>query len=211
MKLVTLLTLVFLTAVVATTQAAVFERDWKTPGEGLLTYDDVNQREWLDLSETLLVNWGSNPANVVAELGSGGYFEGFTFAKSADLIALAESAGIDTGTLEFVTNGAATSSLVTLLEGTSTSGNSSFALIDEFSGTPMTLASQQVASITVNVNFNIAGLRFIPYLSLGDRPFLITGVMLYRVVPEPLSSSLVISISLLYGSRRSRLRKRAVQ
>ena len=29
--------------------AAVFERDWKTPGDGLLTYDDVNRREWLDL------------------------------------------------------------------------------------------------------------------------------------------------------------------
>ena len=31
-------------------QAAVFERDWLAPGDGLLTYDDVNKREWLDLS-----------------------------------------------------------------------------------------------------------------------------------------------------------------
>jgi hypothetical protein len=33
--------------------AAVIQHDWKTPGDGLLTYDDVNQREWLDLSQTL--------------------------------------------------------------------------------------------------------------------------------------------------------------
>jgi hypothetical protein len=34
--------------------AGVFSRDWKTPGDGLLTYDDVNQREWLDLSVSRL-------------------------------------------------------------------------------------------------------------------------------------------------------------
>ncbi len=26
--------------------AAVIEHDFLTPGDGLLTYDDVNQREW---------------------------------------------------------------------------------------------------------------------------------------------------------------------
>jgi len=35
-------------------RAAVSDRDWMAPGDGLLTYDDVNQREWLDLSETIL-------------------------------------------------------------------------------------------------------------------------------------------------------------
>lgn len=34
--------------------AAVIERDWQTPGDGLLTYDNVSQPEWLDLSQTLL-------------------------------------------------------------------------------------------------------------------------------------------------------------
>ena len=38
--------------------AAVIERDWQTPGDGLLTFDTVNQREWLDLSETLLSIYG---------------------------------------------------------------------------------------------------------------------------------------------------------
>lgn len=33
--------------------AAVMEVDWKTPGDGLLTYDTVNKRKWLDLSQTL--------------------------------------------------------------------------------------------------------------------------------------------------------------
>ena len=34
--------------------AAVLERDWLTPGDGLLTYDTVTGREWLDLPVTLL-------------------------------------------------------------------------------------------------------------------------------------------------------------
>ena len=34
-------------------RGAVFERDWKTPGDGLLTYDDVNRRVWLDLPFTI--------------------------------------------------------------------------------------------------------------------------------------------------------------
>lgn len=36
--------------------AAVISRDWKTPGDGLLTYDDVNQRVWLDLTESRLAS-----------------------------------------------------------------------------------------------------------------------------------------------------------
>jgi hypothetical protein len=35
-------------------RGAVFERDWQTPGDGLLTYDDVNRREWLDVTQTQL-------------------------------------------------------------------------------------------------------------------------------------------------------------
>ena len=41
-------------------QAAAIERDWKTPGDGLLTYDDVSKRGWLDLTETQLFKFPGN-------------------------------------------------------------------------------------------------------------------------------------------------------
>jgi hypothetical protein len=76
----------YLVLTIAATQAeaAVFERDWKTPGDGLLTYDDVNRRVWLDLSETLLSSQfpGEDPSPrvtrenryqyVVSQTGAGG-------------------------------------------------------------------------------------------------------------------------------------------
>jgi hypothetical protein len=75
-------------------QAAVFERDWKTPGDGLLTFDDVNKREWLDLSESLLYQFPGDTLearykSVVVQTLPGGLFENFTIAKSSDVIALA--------------------------------------------------------------------------------------------------------------------------
>ena len=44
---------------VSPVSAEVFERDWKAPGDGLLTHDDVNGREWLDLSVSRLINFRS--------------------------------------------------------------------------------------------------------------------------------------------------------
>jgi hypothetical protein len=93
--------------------AAVLSRDWKMPGDGLLTYDDVNQREWLDLSETLLTDQfpGSDPSPliaremryqfVVSQTASGGLFEGFSVAKSTDVIQFAQSAGRKRGRSSF--------------------------------------------------------------------------------------------------------------
>ena len=71
-----------------------------TPGDGLLTFDDVNKREWLDLSESLLEqfpgdNLEENYQSVVTETGVSGIFEGFSVAKGDDAEALAISAGID--------------------------------------------------------------------------------------------------------------------
>ena len=84
----------------STTSAAIFERDLLTPGDGLLTFDDVNKREWLDLSESLLEqfpgdNLEENYQSVVTETGVRGIFEGFSVAKGDDAEALAISAGID--------------------------------------------------------------------------------------------------------------------
>ena len=54
MKLITHLSIVLSLFAINNSSAEVFERDWKTPGDGLLTYDDVNRQEWLDLTETQL-------------------------------------------------------------------------------------------------------------------------------------------------------------
>ncbi|RIK72191.1 MAG: hypothetical protein DCC67_19625, partial [Planctomycetota bacterium] len=100
----------------AAASAAVFSRDWKTPGDGLLTYDDVNKREWLDLQVARLTNFpGNNPVerfqSLLGELGPSGRLRGFTVADRAALLSFAESAGIDPSTLEF-TNQAATWNLI---------------------------------------------------------------------------------------------------
>ena len=106
--------------------AAVIERDWKSPDDGLLTYDTINNREWLDLSQTLLQQFPGAAIedqfqSVVAGLApNGGEFTGFSEAKNADVIALAESARIDLSTTEFVINDASTDELVELLGATET-------------------------------------------------------------------------------------------
>ena len=109
--------LAFLLAVPSTCcTAAVFERDWKASGDGLLTYDDVNRREWLDLSESLLSHFaGPQLDNALAEIRPGGLFDGFTWATKADVTALSQSAGIDTSSFDYSTNHVATSRLIELL------------------------------------------------------------------------------------------------
>ncbi len=100
--------------------AAVTPRDWKTPGDGLLTYDDVNQREWLDLTETQLFKFPGNSLEeqyqaVIAKTAGGGVFEEFTPAASEQVFGLAESAGLDVTTLDFAVNEAAADNLIELL------------------------------------------------------------------------------------------------
>lgn len=86
----------------------VISQDWKSPGDGLLTHDDVNHRQWLDLSQTILSSQfpGADPSPYVTRenrysyvLGQtlpGGLFDGFQVARRADVIALAQSSGINT-------------------------------------------------------------------------------------------------------------------
>jgi hypothetical protein len=70
--------------------AAVFQRDLHSPGDGLITYDDVSNREWLDLTETATVD-----LSVVREaLEPGGTLAGFHFATAQDVVPLAISAGV---------------------------------------------------------------------------------------------------------------------
>jgi hypothetical protein len=173
-------------------EAAVFQRDWKTPGDGLLTYDEVNQREWLDLTETVLAEQFPFPGvdpdakyqYVVSQTMPGGLFEGFTVAKSPDVIALAQSAGINTSTQSFAVNATPTLALTQLLGLTippNDQRQSTLGLFDEieirdpnpplrFTAVFRTLFSSQSG------------------LQIGTGQFQFSsppGVMLYRVVPEP--------------------------
>lgn len=81
--------------------AAIISRDWKAPGDGLLTYDDVNRREWLDVSESSIARFSTSNVTDVAiadaklQLLPGGVFEGFTLATRVDVEQLIASAGID--------------------------------------------------------------------------------------------------------------------
>jgi hypothetical protein len=176
---------------------AVISRDWKFPGDGLLTYDDVNQREWLDLSQTLLsVQFPGNTRDeryqyVVGQLGPNGLFAGFDVAKSQDVVKLAQSAGIDTSTFDSNLNALPTLALGDLLSFTAvfaaTGSKFSVGLIDEFETPPD--SGQFGSKIGVSVTSQ-AGLRITSSDDLLVSPP--PGVMLFRPVPEPAACKLLV-------------------
>src|SRR5436309_6392015 len=77
-------------------RGAIISRDFRAPGDGLLTYDDVTQREWLDITETN----HSTLAAVQRSLQLGGSLFGFNIATVDDVRSLAASAGY-VGTQKF--------------------------------------------------------------------------------------------------------------
>lgn len=74
--------------------AELIERDWKTLGDGLLTFDQMSGREWLDLTLTE----GMSTVEVSAQLDGNREYSGFTFASVDDVVELLTHAGIDTNT-----------------------------------------------------------------------------------------------------------------
>ena len=202
--------------------AAVFERDLVPgSGDGLLTFDDVNNREWLDLPETRLedIPFVPDPAIsalenryqvVLSLLEPGEIYAGFQVANRDDILALAESAGIDLSTCDFSTSLSscdfladdidAAAQLVDLLGVTafSSGGQSTLGLFDEV---------DPLADVRFTALFGFdplsAGLRFFSENS-QDRPAKFTGVYLYRTaVPEP-SGILVamLGIAIVSGGRQ---------
>lgn len=93
-------TLLGLTSISFNSYAALNSMDWKAAGDELLTYDNVTNLYWLDLSET----YGIAYNDVVPELAAGGDYEGFRYASNAEVIALWANFSID------LSAGAATSS-----------------------------------------------------------------------------------------------------
>ena len=218
MKMLTTLCLVtFACLAVAGANAAVLSRDWKTPGDGLLTYDDVNQREWLDLTASRLSMFPGPTKedrylSALAALGPGGLFEGFQVARGDDLVAFAQSAGIDTTSRDdFVFNEPPTRALIDLV-GASFSNQSSGFLdaigkLDEVG---------HVSSFTFRFNGELfiapqssedgdAGLVVFPNAASDLSTPQNTGIWLFRGVPEPNPATmLVIGLVTIYvRSRRA--------
>jgi hypothetical protein len=188
--------------------AAVVEHDWKVPGDGLLTYDTVNKREWLDLSQTLLSEQFPGTGSdfleiresryqyVVAQTALGGLFEGFRVARSPQVLGLAQSAGIDTSSFSFP-NTAPSLELGNLLGFTlQPMGGNKFAigLMDELDSTASFLRRRDAQVVILGGGAGLAGLRTgIGHTDLQTPP----GVMLYRAIPEPNTLILLIG-ALIY-------------
>lgn len=85
---ITLVTIVLGTPTLA--RAGVISVDWESSGDGLLTRDTLNKREWLDLTETA----GVRLADVMTHMTPGGRLEGFRFASLDDATRLAASADV---------------------------------------------------------------------------------------------------------------------
>ena len=162
------------------------------------------------MSETILdqfpgANLEENYQSVLAELNPGGMFEGFNVAKSIDATALAISAGIDISTGDFDTNQIATNKIIDLLGITLFVNSERFASngaideTEEVQGNP-----HRVASV-FSINRNSAGFYTAVIGERGGPDN--TGVMLYRVIPEPNSMILVVHFSLFMLSMNRRRRR----
>jgi hypothetical protein len=190
---------------------AVFERDWQTPGDGLLTYDNVNRREWLDLSESLLDQFPGSTLeakyqSVVTETLPGREFAGFVVAAPADVLRLAQSAGIDVNTTTLTVNELATRGLVELMEPTFDFPPHNVVLTaGMLSVLEMDCNCRLVANISVGPSGAGVNLLSVGELS-HDFPATIIGAMLYRPVPEPsaLPTALIGALMLLQVGYRLR-------
>ena len=193
--------------------AAVIERDWLAPGDGLLTYDTVNQREWLDVTETILSFFSdsiiTDEATAVAklELLPGGALEGFTLASRQAVEELVASAGVDLSTTQRAQETAddmrALIRLIETSEGSALPGQGGVvkAIIDEMIVPEFIFENANVAAILVvsspfgSAPFGEANMGFATntdsYRVRGTTVNFV-GLMVYRdAVPEPGTISLV--------------------
>lgn len=212
----TLALIIAVALLASASHAAVIERDWLAPGDGLLTYDNVNQREWLDVPESLLSQFAPDQSLVVAldialmELEPGGRFEDFTWATQADVFALAESAGIDTSTDDFATNEQTTRELIDFLGPTLVlSPNDPLRSIATYGVVQATEGESESAPyiiITRTPSALAAGIGSFNSFIGVDSPSTFTGLFLYRQVPEPSSYLLVVlSVIVLVFVRRQQM------
>ena len=74
----------------ANVNAAVISVDWQSTGDNLMTRDTNSGLDWLDLTETNSMSYDT----VSAQLGTGGQFEGWRYATSAEVVTLWSNFGV---------------------------------------------------------------------------------------------------------------------
>ena len=194
-------------------RAELVERDWLAPGDGLLTYDPVNGREWLDFPVSRLSQFGGTElegntlANAVTlakqELLPGGLFEGFTLAVREDVIGLVDAAGVDLATRQARRDTADQMARLTGLLG----GSRIIGVLNEtnpdFDGVG---ADQPYFAATLRVSGSFSRREARLEISPSSDGFTTSGsgLSLYRqAVPEPTTCCLVL-VGLAASSLRSR-------
>lgn len=70
--------------------AVIIDHDWKTVGDANVLLDTTTGLRWLDLSVTANVSHNK----VVANLVTGGFYDGFRLATQAEVLMLWSNAGI---------------------------------------------------------------------------------------------------------------------
>lgn len=192
----------------STANAAVISHDWKIPGDGLLTYDDVNQREWLDLTQTKLAQFPGIDREakyqyVISQLEPQGMFAGFTVAKGDDVTSMAESAGVDVLSTSYALNEPATSALTDLL-GRTTRPTLIYSagLLDQVNTSVP--AIRLGAEIFAFPNSGATGQAGLSVNSFSDGLFNpLPGVMLFRAaIPEPPALLIILGCVVLKGGLR---------
>jgi hypothetical protein len=171
--------------------ATPFAVDLAAPGDGLLTRDPDSGLEWLDIQEA----WDLSYNEVVAELGSGGQFEGFRYATLAEFEALLGDAGVDTSPgADPLTNFAPIQDLIGLF-------GSTVVFDDGFQG-----VTSELYVAGVNIIFSFGGNGYYCFdcqagtiddvfgLDEPGQPYF--GHFLVRAVPEP-STAMLMGLGLL--------------
>lgn len=85
------LTILLLFSLVA--NASLVSMDWKSAGDGTLTYDDRSGLWWLDLTETA----GMSYSQVSAQLSTGGLLEGWRYATITEAREIYAQFGLTSG------------------------------------------------------------------------------------------------------------------
>ena len=142
----------------------------------------------------------------------GGTYAGFLFAISPDVVWLAESAAIDTTTTILSVNQVATAELINLLGSTlDLDGGRIYTTgyLNEIVDFPPRCPCQQASGFGITPQLNRAGLTIGPLAIDAPGVYSITGLMLYRSVPEPSTAinAFGVLIYLFVRCRNSQFRR----
>jgi len=192
--------------------AGVVSRDFQSVGDSLLTYDAVNQREWLDIMST----YGVSAESLHGMLEVGGALNGFKIGSYEDVRLLLVAAGFDSSTIPGNQNYDDAVEFVGIVSGLEATGGILHKLIYTSGRIQISAEHADIASVTVYafgepVIPGALNPPLYPSFGAGINNFSSTlpelGYWLYRdaAVPEPATSGLMaICISLCAARLRSK-------